>query len=114
MLVVSLGEMRPVALEFTDGRPFYALFQESGFTTRSLNGTPLSIKNLSSDFMWALSDSNYQIRSPSPIFLSRPGVIRVIQTTSPKEDQWKRWSKEARTSCYIMDIWTLKEIRTLA
>ncbi|KAF8345501.1 hypothetical protein F5887DRAFT_965300, partial [Amanita rubescens] len=94
MLVVSLGEMRPVALEFPDGRPFYALFQESGFTTHSLHGILPAINNLS-DFMWALSDSNYQIRSPSPIFLFSPGKIRVIQTTSPREDRWKRWSREA-------------------
>ncbi|KAF8346418.1 hypothetical protein F5887DRAFT_1182764 [Amanita rubescens] len=113
VLVVSLGERRPVALDFPDDRPFYALFQESGFTTHSLDGMLPPINNLF-NFMWALSDSNYQMRSPSAIFLSRPGKVRVIQATSPKEDRWKSWSKEARASCYIMDLWTLNEIEILA
>ena len=64
--------------------------------------------------LWALSDSNYERKCPSAIFLANPDKIRIIQATPPGEERWKRWSEEAGTSCYIMDLWTPEEITILA
>ena len=40
--------------------------------------------------------------------------VRTIQTTLPKRNRWKEWSKEAKAECYIIDIWSEKEIGNLA
>ena len=63
--------------------------------------------------LWALSDSNAGVLSPAPI-LYRPGDVRTIQTTSPNQSRWKEWSKQSGAECYVMDIWSGKEITDLA
>lgn len=110
LLVTCLGKKRAVALQLLDGRPFYALFNDS-VTFHSLNDRKPLIE---CHLVWALSDSNNQVQSPSGIFLGDPDHIRVIQTTPPKAECWKVWSEQVGAQCFIMDIWSEEELENLA
>ena len=110
VLVVRLGQRRAVALQFPDGRAYYAVFQDSVSFHSLDDARPLAEFHS----MWALTDSNYRVRTPSGIFLGFRECVRVIQTTPPTRDHWKGWSKRAGAVGYIMDIWSEKEIADLA
>ncbi|KAF8552965.1 hypothetical protein OG21DRAFT_1485803 [Imleria badia] len=108
-LVARLGQQRTVAWQDTTGRQFYVLFRDTATFYSLADPTPLY------DYgpLWALSDSNAGVQSPAPIFYS-PDDVRTIQTTSPKQSNWKAWSKYAGAVCYVMDIWSEEEIVDLA
>ena len=108
VLVSHLGQRRAVAVQL---RECYALFEESKVSFYSLSDAdPLE----KFDFLWALVDSNDNVLSPNEIFRGPPNRIRPIQTTSPREKRWKEWSKYNGAKCYVMDIWSEKEIADLA
>ncbi|KAN0077949.1 hypothetical protein V8E55_010006 [Tylopilus felleus] len=109
VLVAHLGQKRTVAWQDPTGAPFYMLFRDTATFYSLTDATPLY------DYgpLWALSDSNAGVQSPPSIFYGTTGV-RTIQTTSPKESRWKEWSKQGRAKCYVMDIWSEKEITDLA
>jgi hypothetical protein len=75
---------------------------------------PLDEPECPSGPLWALSDSNNQVRRPEGIFYGLPTRVRTIQATSPKEDRWKGWSKHSGAERYVMDIWSESEIANLA
>ena len=107
-LVARLGRRRVVALQL---RKCYALFEESGVSFYSLDdANPLTKFHC----VWALVDSNDKVLNPSEIFRGRPNRVRPIQTTSPREKRWKEWTKYTGAKCYVMDIWSEKEIADLA
>ena len=109
VLVARLGQQRTVAWQYTTGSRFYVVFRDTATFYSLDDATPLY------DYqpLWALSDSNAGVQSPAPIFYHQDHV-RTIQTTSPKESRWKEWSKQSGAECYVMDIWSGKEIRDLA
>ncbi|KAN0073583.1 hypothetical protein V8E55_012190 [Tylopilus felleus] len=109
VLVAHLGQKRTVAWQDPTGAPFYMLFRDTATFYSLTDATPLY------DYgpLWALSDSNAGVQSPPSIFYGTTGV-RTIQTTSPKESRWKKWSKQGGAECYVMDIWSGKEITDLA
>ncbi|KAF8548541.1 hypothetical protein OG21DRAFT_1500960 [Imleria badia] len=108
VLVARLGQKRTVAWQDTTGRPFYVLFRDTATFYSLADPTPLYDHGP----LWALSDSNAGVQSPAPIFYS-PDDVRTIQTTSPKESRWKEWSKQSGAECYVMDIWSRKEVTDL-
>ena len=110
VLVERLGQRRPVAWQLITGHPFYVLFRDTANIYSFDEMAPLDEYGP----LWALSDSNSQVRNPEGIFYSLPTRIRAIQATSPKEDRWKQWSKDSGAECYVMDIWSELEIADLA
>ncbi|KAF8347713.1 hypothetical protein F5887DRAFT_953802 [Amanita rubescens] len=111
LLINLLWKKHTVALQLPDGRDFYALFKDSTVAFHSLANKDALLDSTGSD-IWALSNSNAHTPSLKGIFL---GVshVRVIQATLPRE-WWKQRGKEAHGECYIMDVWSRKEIEKLA
>jgi len=109
ILVLRLGQRKPVAVQFLDGNSFYALFNDTVSFHRF--DDPALLKEGPS--VWALCDSNQYITIPGSIFAGCQGV-RIIQTTSPKASRWKEWSKQVGAEPYIMDIWSEDEVVHLA
>ncbi|KAI9462208.1 hypothetical protein HD554DRAFT_2289333 [Boletus coccyginus] len=109
LLVRRLGQQKPVAVQFLNGKGFYALFKDTVSFHLLTDGSPLR-ENPS---VWALCDSNQYVTIPDGLFLSHVGV-RVIQTTPPTASRWKEWSKQVGAQPYIMDIWSEEEVVQLA
>ncbi|KAI9572491.1 hypothetical protein HD554DRAFT_2168146 [Boletus coccyginus] len=109
-LVIRLGQRQAVALQFLNGRDFYALFKNDVEFHQLDDPEPL----FESPSVWALCDSNQSVTTPSEIFLNKRGHIRVIQTTSPEPSRWKEWSKQAGASPYVMDVFSDEEVVHLA
>ncbi|KAI9569721.1 hypothetical protein HD554DRAFT_2327986 [Boletus coccyginus] len=63
--------------------------------------------------IWAFSDSNHIIRVPTVAFMHTRGV-RTFQTTSPRDDRHKEWTKQTGVKLYFMDLWSTEEIEDLA
>ncbi|KAI9568071.1 hypothetical protein HD554DRAFT_2172794 [Boletus coccyginus] len=79
LLILHLGQRKPVVMQFLNGKPFYALFKDTvGFHSLDddspLYGCPEST--------WILCDSNKFVTSPDAIFMG-PGLW-IILTTPPK------------------------------
>lgn len=112
LLVYFLGHKNAVAVQLPETAPRYAFFTDKGVTIHSeCESGPMD--HYPGD-MWALCDSNQTTRNPSCVFSHSQGRMRVIQTTPPESSRWKGWSKQTGARRYIMDIWSLKEIKTLA
>ncbi|KAF8554873.1 hypothetical protein OG21DRAFT_1484324 [Imleria badia] len=109
VLVKHLGQRRTVAWQDTGGNSFYVLLRDTATFYSFADSTPL----YDYEPLWALSDSNAGVQSPASIFY-RSSYIRTIQTTSPTENRWKQWNKQGGAECYVMDIWSGKEIADLA
>jgi hypothetical protein len=60
---------------------------------------------------WALSDSNEVTTQPCNAFLGSFAVW-VVQASSPKEAQWKAWTKQRHASVYVMDCISADELIT--
>ncbi|KAG9312715.1 hypothetical protein JVU11DRAFT_7142 [Chiua virens] len=110
ILVKRLGEKKAVAMQFMNGQPMYALFQDTARFYSLDNILPL----YEPPFVWVLCDSNDKVESPSGVFRGEQDRIRIIQTTSPKVSRWKEWTKQHGADIYVMDIWTENEIRQLS
>jgi hypothetical protein len=61
---------------------------------------------------WALSDSSDTILQPCDEFLDDP-ELWVIQASSPKAAQWKRWQKQRSARLYVMDPTSEAELLAL-
>ena len=110
VLIACLAERRPVARQLTNAAPFYVLFRDMA-TFHSIYDTKLLDEH---GPLWALSDSSERVqRSPNPIFYGPLSRVKTIQSTSPRENRWKQWSKYADAECYAMDIWSEQEITNL-
>lgn len=109
-LVHFLGRKQLVAMQLLDGDPFYLFFGATVTLHSVLHMAPFD----NCSFVWALCDSNADIEIPANVFRRQPSKVRVIQATSPKKSRWKEWSKQTGASCYIMDIWTEQEVKSLA
>lgn len=109
-LVQFLGKKQPVALHHLGSLPYYFIFKENVACYSLGDDNPL----FQYSPMWALSDSNADVKIPPPVFRSNAKRIRVIQTTSPNASRYKEWSKQYGASCYIMDLWTEEEVVSLA
>ncbi|KAI9572496.1 hypothetical protein HD554DRAFT_1546856 [Boletus coccyginus] len=109
-LVMRLGQKQPVALQFLNGRDFYALFKDNVEFHQLDDQDPL----FEYPFLWALCDSNKSVTTPSEIFLNKRNHVRVILTTSPKPSRWKEWGKQAGASPYAMDVFSDEEVVHLA
>ena len=109
ILVLRLGQRKPVAVQFLDGNSFYALFNDT-VSFHRFNDLTLLKEGPS---VWALCDSNKDVESPAGFFKGRQGV-RIIQTTPPMASRWRGWSKHVGAKPYIMDIWSEEEVVHLA
>ncbi|KAG9314788.1 hypothetical protein JVU11DRAFT_3874 [Chiua virens] len=112
ILIRRLEEKQPVALQFPNGLPLYALFHDKEAAFHSLDNkdalyTPDTV-------VWTLCDSNNDVRRPPGLFKGRRDQVRIIRITSPKEERWKQWKKQHDARLYVMDIWTTHEVRGLA
>ena len=76
---------------------YYFVFDEQGVAVERLDRESERLQKC-----WALVDSNVDIISPSKRILT--SARRVIQTTSPKVERWKEWSKQKNAELYIMDL----------
>jgi len=109
LLVLRLGQRKPVAVQSLDGEPFYAFFKDTVSFHGFNDATPLK----EGPSIWALCDSNKDVESPAGLFKGRQGV-RIIQITAPKASRWKEWSKQVGAKPYVMDIWSEEEVVHLA
>ena len=109
LIVLRLGRRQPVAVQFLDGKGFYAFFKDTvGF--HSLNDSkPLE----EGPSVWALCDSNDDVKTPDGLFKCHQRV-RIIQATPPEPPRWKGWSTRVGAKPYVMDIWSDEEVVQLA
>ena len=63
-------------------------------------------------FIWALCDDANL--ASGMLFMCCPDRMRVIQTTAPVLSHWNPWEKQIGTNSFVMDIWSIDEIRKLA
>jgi hypothetical protein len=110
-VIEQLRKRQPVAVQVSWGdRPdAYILLLKDGVTEHEC--TDLAIEDHVPD-LWAFSDSRLSVQIPTSAFLDTLGVW-VFQTTSPAEKRWKNWTKERQVQLYIMDLWSVEEIRDL-
>ncbi|KAF8520015.1 hypothetical protein BU17DRAFT_47299 [Hysterangium stoloniferum] len=106
LLVRRLEEQEPVALQIDPNE--FVLFKEGGVSRHS-GGTYSA--NVIPKGAWTLSDSWGQQLEPCNAFQSPRA--HVIHTSSPSSRRWKDWVKRLTARRYIMDIWSLEELRTL-
>ncbi|KIM47251.1 hypothetical protein M413DRAFT_23478 [Hebeloma cylindrosporum] len=106
LLVRRLQERQPVALQIDADK--FALFDERGISLHSASdsGSSFAIPGGA----WALSDAGYGDGSPCIAFKS--GGTHLVHTSFPDSKRWK-WVKGLSALRYIMDVWSLDEIRTL-
>ncbi|KAF8133329.1 hypothetical protein EV363DRAFT_1397562 [Boletus edulis] len=110
LLVRLLEQRQKVAVHDIDHQ-FYVIFTDKVTFHPLVDKKPLR----DGGHMWALSDSNHQNSGAPPSgFYSYPQSVRMIQATSPKKKCWHEWRKQARAECYVMDIWTEREVTNLA
>ncbi|KAF8522428.1 hypothetical protein BU17DRAFT_44645 [Hysterangium stoloniferum] len=106
LLVRRLQNQDPVALQI-DANEFI-LFSEDGVSRHS--GGAYSADDIPKG-AWALSDSSDELQlGPCGAFQSTR--VHVIHTSSPSSRRWKDWVKRLTARRYIMDIWSLEELRT--
>ncbi|KAF8552150.1 hypothetical protein OG21DRAFT_1486446 [Imleria badia] len=112
LIIHCLGQKQAVGFQLPSTVPsLYAFFSEEGVSIQSLvDSRPIS--NCPS-FIWALCDAAYHA-VPSPIFMGHPDRIRIIQTTAPESSHYRLWSRQLHAEPFVMDIWSIEEIRTLA
>ncbi|KAF8124736.1 hypothetical protein EV363DRAFT_1271018 [Boletus edulis] len=111
LLVKHLGQEQPVAVQFTFfNNTFYVLFKDSTASFHVLHDIePL----FHCGPMWALCSSSDEFSSPSKVFYGHMSHIKTIQVTPFKSKHWRNWSEKASAVCYIMDIWSEREIKDL-
>ena len=111
LLVHLLGQKSAVAVQLPEKAPRYAFFTDKGVTIQSERESGPMARYPGN--IWALCDSNEVVTTPSRVFSGIGPRMRVIQTTSPKASRWKQWAKEAHARRYVMDIWSIEEIKKL-
>jgi hypothetical protein len=108
--LLSIGE--PVALQ--RGKYFY-VFSQNG--VEMCNGNSAEWTFHFEGKLWALSDSYQDGISlcPCPSFqrFSRQKRAYIVQTTSPEDGSWKRWSNVCNAGLFIMECFTEKEAKAL-
>jgi len=95
----------PTAIQL--GKNSYFVFDEQGGTNLSTN-LELSPRLRK---CWALADSNQHIDQPCEPFQGQ--AERVIQTTSPKAERWKEWSKQKSAFVLLSDLPSVPEIAAI-
>lgn len=111
-VVERLRKKQPVAVQILveSSDECYALFSEDGVKLYSgYAQEPLRFHK----GIWALSDSNEGVTIPAFALRKTPDV-HVFQTTSPKRERWKEWTKQRGIMRYIMNLWSDEEISALA
>ena len=103
VLVRRLQEKNTVALQINSNE--FALFDERGVNLHSSESGRVP------KGAWALSDSIGEHHGLCSAF-ERPSV-HIIHTSSPASSRWKGWVKRLSADRYVMDVWSLKELRTL-
>lgn len=109
LLFRLLSKRNNVAFQVDDQ---FLLFQDTGVEICDADTTPfLSMPKGT----WALTDSHTSFDIPCPAFLTScaSSRARIIQTTSPKEDNWSRWSKNHYVRIFWMDVVTLDELNAM-
>ncbi|KAF8519144.1 hypothetical protein BU17DRAFT_47954 [Hysterangium stoloniferum] len=105
LLFRRLEEQEPVAFQIDSDE--FVLFNMNGISLHSAKAS-------SADYIpkgaWALSDSCGELLGPCVAFQSPH--VHVIHTSSSSR-RWKDWVKHLSARRYIMDIWSLEELRTL-
>ncbi|KAF8521600.1 hypothetical protein BU17DRAFT_64826 [Hysterangium stoloniferum] len=99
--------LEPVALQI-DAKEF-VLFSEDGVSRHS--GGAWSADDIPKG-AWVLSDSSDELQLGPCVAFQSPRV-HVIHTSSPSSRRRKGWVKRLSAGIYIMDIWSLEELRTL-
>ncbi|KAF8519742.1 hypothetical protein BU17DRAFT_47470 [Hysterangium stoloniferum] len=106
LLFRRLEEQEPVALQIDADE--FVLFSMNGV---SVHSGKTSFADYIPKGAWALSDSWGEVLWPCSAFQSPRA--HVIHTSSPSSHRWKDWVKRLSADMYIMDIWSLEELRTL-
>ncbi|CAA7264987.1 unnamed protein product [Cyclocybe aegerita] len=101
-----LEERQPVAFQIDAS--IFVLFDEGGV---SFHPTSALFTCIIPNGAWALSDAVQGQTGPCAAFDCQR--VDVVYTSSPASRNWKGWVKQAFVVEYIMDIWSLEELRTL-
>ncbi|CAA7265016.1 unnamed protein product [Cyclocybe aegerita] len=101
-----LEERQPVAFQIDAS--IFALFDEGGV---SFHPTSALFTCIIPNGAWALSDAVQGQTGPCAAFDCQR--VHVVYTSSPASRNWKGWVKQAFVVEYVMDIWSLEELRTL-
>ncbi|KAK2459274.1 hypothetical protein APHAL10511_008695, partial [Amanita phalloides] len=108
VLARRLHERKPVAFQIDNH--VFALFGQGGVTLHSTSRK--TSRKYVSEGTWALSDSDASNRSGLCMAFQQP-TFHVIHTSSPSSPRWKNWVKRLGADKYIMDVWSLEELKTL-
>ncbi|KAI9462558.1 hypothetical protein HD554DRAFT_2316305 [Boletus coccyginus] len=110
-VIERLREKQPVAVEIAWGDlpGAYVLFSKHGVGIHDHSDSSL---NAYVPDIWPFSDSTVVTPIPTPAFLVAP-YLRVFQTIYPAQSCWRHWTKERQVKLYIMDLWTVEEIKDL-
>ena len=104
VLLLCLKLKLPTAVQL--GTQEYFIFDESGTIVCPINVCDPRLKKC-----WALTDSNVHVTQPCEIFMSTASLI--VQTTSPKPERWKEWTKQMYGLWVIVDPPSVSEIATI-
>ena len=109
LLFRLLSLKKNVAFQLEDQ---FLLFQDTGVrisNTHSSSGRSLP------DGIWTLSDSHTRFEQPCDAFLTACSASNawIVQTTSPQESNWRKWSSWKFASLYWMDYFSLDEMKVL-
>ena len=94
----------PTAVQLGTRR--YFIFDKSGAVVHSIHVGDTRLKKC-----WALTDSNSDVTQPCEVFMSMASL--VVQTTSPKPERWKEWTKQMYGLWVIVDPPSVSEIAAI-
>ena len=104
VLLLRLELKLPTAVQL--GTQEYFIFDESGAVVRPINVRDPRLKKC-----WALTGSNIHVTQPCEIFMSMASL--VVQTTSPKPERWKEWTKQMYGLWVVVDPPSVSEIAAI-
>ncbi|KAF5326141.1 hypothetical protein D9611_000836 [Ephemerocybe angulata] len=109
LLLHRLERKLPTAVQFSPDE--YIIFDEEGANT--IPSIPLGSfrDRMRLDKCWALTDSSINLTRPSDLFLGTPEVL--IQTSSPKPREWRRWVDQTMACTLVSELPSMLEITAI-
>jgi hypothetical protein len=104
-----LCERQPTALQRSE---VFLIFDETGVHAHDINGEESgAIK----EGTWALTDSHPTNIEPCQAFYwsSIDKKAWIVQATSPATERWTKWRAQVRAHLFVMDCFSLIELRAL-
>lgn len=104
MLLLRLELKLPTAVQLN--LRHYFIFDEGGAVVHLINVGDSRLKSC-----WALTDSNAVVTQPCGVFMSMAHLL--VQTTPPKLERWKEWTKQMYGRWIVVDPPSVSEIAAI-